>query len=151
MNKDKTAFYSQDALSLNVFEDIAAKAKAKVQHQQIIITKKDRRHLGDSLSNVEGRRLRSAFDVFDFVHNAVSSGVNKAKKDTKNVVKSLSKQLKPAVDEISKDVKKLEDISKKVIKEEIDKGAKLLVKPVDEVAQKVAEATKKMNKEIAKE
>ena len=133
-NKAKTAFYAESALAQNVFEANAAKATAKVQHQQIIITKKDRRHLGDSVSNVEGRRLRSAFDVFDFVQNAVSSGVNKAKKDTKNVVKSLSKQLKPAVDEISKDVKKLEDRSKEVIEKEINKEAKMLIKPVDNIA-----------------
>ena len=133
-NKAKTAFYAESALAQNVFEANAAKATAKVQHQQIIITKKDRRHLGDAVSNVEGRRLRSAFDVFDFVHNAVSSGVNKAKKDTKNVVKSLSKQLKPAVDEISKDVKKLEDRSKEVIEKEINKEAKMLIKPVDNIA-----------------
>ena len=66
-----------------------------------MITKKDRRHLGDSLSNVEGRRLRSAFDVFDFVNNAVSSGVKKAKNDTGNVLKSLKKQLEPAADKVA--------------------------------------------------
>lgn len=102
-----------------------------------MITKKDRRHLGDSLSNVEGRRLRSAFDVFDFVNNAVSSGVNKAKKDTDKAIKSLSKQLKPAADEIAhaieKDVNKLVDLSPK-IKKEINKESKKLVKPVNEIA-----------------
>ena len=64
-----------------------------MQHQQIVIRKKDRRHLGDSLSNVEGRRLRSAFDVFDFVNNAVSSGVNKAKKDPAKKIENIDKAI----------------------------------------------------------
>ena len=115
-----------------------------MQHQQVVIRKKDRRHLRDSVSNAEGRRLRSAFDVFDFVHNAVSSGVNKAKKDRKNVIKSLSKQLKPAAEHVasavSKDVKKLD----KVIKKE-------LAKPVDKIAKELAKANKTIKAEIAKE
>ena len=114
-NQQKKAFYAQAAIAQSEIN--------RMQHNQVVIRKKDRRHLGDSLSNVEGRRLRSAFDVFDFVNNAVSSGVNKAKKDTNKVIKSLSKQLKPSAENVanavSKDVKTLE----KVIKKEIDKEA----------------------------
>jgi len=38
----------------------------------IVFGRSDQRHLS---SAPEGRRLRSAFDVFDFVNNAISSGV----------------------------------------------------------------------------
>ena len=144
-NQDKKAFYAQAAIAQNIFE----KELDRMQHQQVVIRKKDRRHLGDSLSNVEGRRLRSAFDVFDFVNNAVSSGVNKAKKDTDKVIKSLSKQLKPAAEDIagavSKDVKTLE----KVLNKEIAKEAKKLAGPVDEIAKSIAKANEAVKAEIA--
>ena len=100
----------------------------------MISRKNNRRHLADSVST-EGRRLRSAFDVFDFVNNAVSSGVDKAKKNTDKVLKSLKKQLEPAAKDlrgVEEDVKKLVNRGEKVIKDQIAENANL--EAVDKIA-----------------
>ena len=47
------------------------------QQMSIVFGRRDQRHLSSAAP--EGRRLRSAFDVFDFVNNAISSGVKEAK------------------------------------------------------------------------
>ena len=54
---------------------------------EIVFGRRDSRHL--SASPEEGRRLRSAFDVFDFVNNAISSGVKDAKHTQKDILGSL--------------------------------------------------------------
>ena len=102
-----------------------------------MIGRKDRRHLGDSVP-AEGRRLRSAFDVFDFVNNAVSSGVQDAKSKTDKVLKSLAKQIEPVAEDVQRgvfdeDVKRLVGRGEKVIKEQ----AKKIDQAVDEVVQKL--------------
>ena len=48
--------------------------------KNVMFGKRDSRHLQESMAGEAGaRRLRSAFDVFDFVSNAIDSGVKKAK------------------------------------------------------------------------
>lgn len=53
--------------------------KYKGEQQQVVFGRKDSRHLQAAS---EGRRLSSAFDVFDFVNNGISSGVSTAKTTT---------------------------------------------------------------------
>ena len=45
-----------------------------------VYNRKDSRHL--KAARQEGRRLDTAFDVFDFVNNGISSGVQEAKMNT---------------------------------------------------------------------
>lgn len=72
---------------------------------EVVWSKKDSRHLG---ATSEGRRLRSSFDVFDFVNNAIDAGVNEAKKNNDAALKVNSK-----------DIEK----TSALLKKHIDKGA----------------------------
>lgn len=82
---------------LEMMNDILDKQK------EIIYTREDSRHLNIK----EGRRLRSAFDVFDFIDNAVSSGVAEARHNTN---KALTTAARFDLDEAKKvaNAKKLE-------------------------------------------
>lgn len=68
--------------------------------------------MGSAAPQKEGRRLRSAFDVFDFVNNAVSSGVKEAKHTQKDVLKALgdaNKFLGPVAEDARKAILETED------------------------------------------
>ena len=58
------------------------------EQAQILFSRKDSRNLSASQS---GRRLRSSFDVFDIVNNAISSGVKEAKKTTNKALNDVKK------------------------------------------------------------
>ena len=46
------------------------------KEMSVVFGRRDSRHLSSAAApEKESRRLRSAFDVFDFVNNAISSGV----------------------------------------------------------------------------
>lgn len=59
------------------------------KNKQVVFGRKDQRHLSSAAPQQEGRRLRSAFDVFDFVNNAITSGVKNAQHTQKDFLKSL--------------------------------------------------------------
>ena len=54
----------------------------------------------------EARRLRSAFDVFDFVNNAISSGVKEAKHSQNKVLKEALGEAEKLLAPVAKDVNK---------------------------------------------
>ena len=73
------------------------------------------RHLQSS--DRQPRRLRSAFDVFDFVSNAVDSGVRKAKQSTEKALKEVAKldqKASQAVANIDEQSKKVIDTAKEI-------------------------------------
>ena len=51
-----------------------------------------------------GRRLRSSFDVFDIVNNAISSGVKEAKKTTNKALNDVKKLVNQSEQDIDKAV-----------------------------------------------
>ena len=81
------------------------------------------------------RRLRSAFDVFDFVTNAVDSGVRKAKQTTEKALKEVAKIDRAAMKELDKAVEAVaqSEDSKKVIEQ---------AKEIGQDIKKVAEGVK---------
>ena len=86
----------------------------------------------------EGRRLRSAFDIFDFVNNAISSGVKEAKHTQKDVLKALgdaNKFLGPVVKDAKKSINKTE---KAILKAENE-----LADLVDKIDDEIKEALQK--------
>jgi len=105
------------------------------QQRQFFGQRNNGRHLEPS--EREGRRLRSAFDVFDFVNNALNQGVQQAKHSTDSILKKLGEETKKVVEPLIEDVKKLADKTVKVIDElsNSDKG-----KEVEEKMKKALKA-----------
>lgn len=100
---------------LEMMNDILDKQK------EIIYTREDSRHL--SLAATEGRRLRSAFDIFDFVDNAVSSGVAEARHNTKKALTTAARFDLDEAKKVAKDAKKLEqsiETATEAVAEEIE-------------------------------
>lgn len=111
----------------------------------------------------EGRRLKSAFDVFDFVNNAISSGVKEAKRSTDNALKKFGKDVKSLVNkgekEVSKEADKIindEDVKSVVnkandgLKDFLNDAKKTIDNAVHDVIERVEE-NRKNDKEAAAE
>jgi hypothetical protein len=81
--------------------------------------KRDSRHLQSMRGETEGRRLRSAFDVFDFVSNAIDSGVKKAKHSQNKALREFTEEVEKIAKPIVEDVKEMakKDDVKKVVDE----------------------------------
>ena len=112
------------------------------KEMSVVFTRRDSRHLSSAAApEKESRRLRSAFDVFDFVNNAISSGVKEAK-HTQN--KELSKALGDAgkfLGPVAKDVSKVIHDNQKEINE-VGKIVDQVVKEVDQAIKDIKDDNK---------
>lgn len=106
------------------------------EEMQLVFGRKDSRHLSEAAPQQEGRRLRSAFDVFDFVNNAISSGVKEAKHTQKEIISTLGDAQK-FLGPVAKDAS--EAVAKKTESE--------LAKFVDQIEEEVVEALQDKEKE----
>ena len=57
-------------------------------NDELVFGRRGSRHLSAAAAP-EGRRLRSSFDAFDLVNNAITSGVKQAKLDTNKILNSV--------------------------------------------------------------
>ena len=83
--------------------------------------RRDSRHLSSAAPEKEARRLRSAFDVFDFVNNAISSGVKEAKHTQKDILSQAlgdaTKFIGPVAKDVNKAIRENQTEIKKAMKE----------------------------------
>jgi len=89
------------------------------------------------------RRLRSAFDVFDFVSNAIDSGVKKAKHSQNKALREFTEGAEKLVKPIVEDVKEMakQDDVKKVI-DEVKTSIDNLVEDVEKSVKTTTTTTK---------
>ena len=78
----------------------------------------------------EARRLRSAFDVFDFVNNAISSGVKEAKHTQKDVLGKALIDASKVIGPVAKDVNKVIRENQSEIKK-AEKEIENIIKQID--------------------
>ena len=105
--KQHDKFIDEMDSQMEMFNQIFAQVdQQKTEHRQKTFSSKDRRHLGAAS---QGRHLRSSFAVFDFVNNALDSGVKKAHHNQNNALsQDIGQFFGPILDDVKKVVAEAE-------------------------------------------
>jgi|Transcript_26534 hypothetical protein len=136
------------------FQDYKQMSPAELKEAKLQwITEKQEQFFGNgrnlqASAERQGRRLSSAFDVFDFVSNAISSGVKQAKHTTGDALKKIDEHTSKVLRDAKKIGKDIENYAKMSV-EEVKLALEKHDDAADHVLEHLAEVAEAKNAEAA--